>query len=218
MPELRRLRPQPDDRIAFFQGFLKRPKEVGSIIPSSRFLERRIIRGAELSRAKTIVELGPGTGGITRAILRAARRDARVLVIEINERFAEVLKRMHDPRLIVHRGDASDIAGALVAHGLGAPDVILSGIPFSTMQRQTGREILYSVHDALQDGGLFIAYQVRDRVASLGRELFGRARVQTEILNVPPMRVYRWRKGESRPESRRRRNRLIRRGRPTPHA
>ena len=204
MPALRRLRPQPDDRLAFLQGFLKRPKEVGSIIPSSRFLERRIIRSAELAGAKTIVELGPGTGGITRALLHAARPDARVLVIEINPRFIAVLERMRDSRLIVHTGSAANLAEALAANGLEAPDVILSGIPFSTMQRRIGRDILRSVHDVLKIGGIFIAYQVRDRVASLGHEVFGRGSVQTEILNVPPMRVYRWRKGEAIPERRRR--------------
>jgi phosphatidylethanolamine/phosphatidyl-N-methylethanolamine N-methyltransferase len=197
MTALHRLRPQPDDRIAFFQAFLKRPKQVGSIIPSSRFLERRVIRSAELGHARTIVELGPGTGGITRALLRAVPSDARVLVIEVNPRLADVLRRMRDPRLIVHEGDASDLGKLLALYDLDAPDVILSGIPFSTMHRQQGRAILRAVHDALQSGGLFVAYQVRDRVASLGREVFGPARVQTEILNVPPMRVYRWRKGEN---------------------
>jgi phospholipid N-methyltransferase len=57
-----------------------------------------------------------------------------------------------------------------------------------------GRDILRSVHDSLHDGGLFVAYQVRDRVKSLGKEVFGHARVQTEIRNIPPMRVYRWEK------------------------
>ena len=47
---------------------------------------------------------------------------------------------------------------------------------------------------ALEPGGAFVAYQVRDRVHTLGREVFGRARVQTELLNVPPMRIYRWEK------------------------
>ena len=72
MPEQNRtLRLQPDDRFAFFRGFLKRPKQVGSIIPSSRFLERRVTRATRAHRAKLIVELGPGTGGTTRALLRA---------------------------------------------------------------------------------------------------------------------------------------------------
>jgi phospholipid N-methyltransferase len=192
---LARLRPQPDDRLAFFQGFLKRPKEVGSIIPSSRFLERRIIRSAEVSQAKLVVELGPGTGGTTRALLCAMRPDARLLAIEINPRFVEVLRRTRDPRLTVHQGDAAEITRALQIHRLGPPDVILSGIPFSTIAQHAGLQILRSVYDSLEAGGVFLAYQVRDRVKNLGREVFGRAHVETEILNVPPMRLYRWEKG-----------------------
>jgi phospholipid N-methyltransferase len=194
MPELRRLKLQPDHRFAFLQGFLERPKEVGSIIPSSRFLERRIVRAARVTDAKLIVELGPGTGGTTRALLRAMAPDARLLSIELNPRFVALLREIDDPRLTVHLGNAADICATLDRYGLPTPDVILSGIPFSTIARQAGHDILCSVHDALHPGGLFVAYQVRDRVESLGREVFGRARVQTEIFNVPPMRVYRWEK------------------------
>ena len=195
MPEQNRtLRLQPDDRFAFFRGFLKRPKQVGSIIPSSRFLERRVTRATRAHRAKLIVELGPGTGGITRALLRAMQPEARLLAIEINPHFVEVLQRWPDKRLIVEQGSAADIVAILDAHGLSAPDVIVSGIPFSTMTMPIGRDILRSVYDALDPGGAFVAYQVRDRVHTLGREVFGRARVQTELLNVPPMRIYRWEK------------------------
>ena len=78
----RKTRPRtgsPDDRLEFLRGFLTKPKEVGSIIPSSRFLERRIIRCADVSHAKVVVELGPGTGGTTRALLRAMAPDARLV-------------------------------------------------------------------------------------------------------------------------------------------
>ena len=195
MPEQNRtLRLQPDDRFAFFRGFLKRPKQVGSIIPSSRFLERRVTRATRAHRAKLIVELGPGTGGTTRALLRAMQPEARLLAIEISPHFVEVLQRWPDKRLIVEQGSAADIVAILDAHGLSAPDVIVSGIPFSTMTMPIGRDILRSVYDALDPGGAFVAYQVRDRVHTLGREVFGRARVQTELLNVPPMRIYRWEK------------------------
>ena len=194
MPSLSRLRPQPDDRFAFFQGFLRRPFEVGSIIPSSRFLERRITRAAGLRDARLVVELGPGTGGTTRAFLREMHPEAKLLAIEINADFVPVLERIADPRLIVQHGSATEVRGILEKHGLDAPDVILSGIPFSTMPRTLGRDIVQSVSDALDPGGLFVAYQVRDRVEMLGREVFGSASVQTELLNVPPMRVYRWAK------------------------
>jgi phospholipid N-methyltransferase len=198
MAAKKRLRLQPDHRMAFLQGFLKSPKQVGSIIPSSRFLERRIVRAAEVETASLVVELGPGTGGTTRALLRALSPESRLLAIEIDPRFVALLRRSPDPRLIVHQGSASEIEDALEQHGLPAPDVILSGIPFSTMARSVGEQILRSVYDALEPGGLFVAYQVRDRVESLGRRVFGRAQVQTEILNMPPMRVYRWQKQRAR--------------------
>ena len=192
MSALRRLRPQPDDRFTFFQGFLKRPREVGSIIPSSRFLERRVTRAAQLEQADLAIELGPGTGGTTRSFLRAMKPDAKLLAIEINPRFVRSLRRMDDQRLVVHLGSATELREALDHYGLPAPDAILSGIPFSTMARPLGNAILRSVHDVLEPGGVFVAYQVRDRVEMLGREVFGDARVQRELLNVPPMRVYRW--------------------------
>ena len=197
--------PELDDgqehRLAFLRGFLKRPKEVGSVIPSSRFLEKRIVRSAELSRAKLVVELGPGTGGTTRALLQTMRPDAILLAIEINPRFVRLLRRsIRDPRLVVHEGSATNIDEALRQHDLDRPDVILSGIPFSTMKRQLGLEILRSVHDNLAPGGRFVAYQFRDRVESLGRIVFGHPQVQTELRNVPPMRVYRWEKTGERTE------------------
>jgi len=182
-----------DPRIQFLRGFLKSPKEVGSIVPSSRFLERRIVRSSGVPRARVVVELGPGTGGTTRALLRAMAPEARLLAIEINPRFARLLRsEISDARLVVHEGSAAEIDEALAAHGLPAPDVILSGIPFSTMKRADGVAILRAAHAALAPGGRFVAYQVRDRVEILGRQVFGPASVQVELLNVPPMRVYRW--------------------------
>jgi phosphatidylethanolamine/phosphatidyl-N-methylethanolamine N-methyltransferase len=201
-PSKRRPSPRPRSRqdhpLHFLRGFLEKPREVGSVIPSSRFLEKRVVGNAELADARVVVELGPGTGGTTRALLRHMHPDARLLAIEINPRFVRLLERtLDDPRLLVHEGSAADIAGALADHGLAAADAIVSGIPFSTMEKSLGRAILCSVHESLAPGGRFVAYQFRDRVESLARDVFGRARVQMEVLNVPPMRIYHWRKGES---------------------
>ncbi len=185
--------PQPDHPIAFLRGFLERPKQVGSIIPSSRWMERRITRTAELANARLVIELGPGTGGTTRALLQAMRPDATLLAIEINPGFCDLLREtIDDRRLIVHEGSAAEISDALTKHEQGAPDVVLSGIPFSTMPRSLGLAILRSVRESLAPGGRFVAYQFRDVVHTLGKRVFGPASVQLELLNVPPMRVYRW--------------------------
>lgn len=182
-----------DHHLAFLRGFFSRPKEVGSIIPSSRFMEKRIVNTAGLKTAKLAIELGPGTGGTTKAFLREMAPDAKLLAIEINSDFVRLLNRtIDDPRLIVHEGSATEIPSALAKYGLASPEVILSGIPFSTMDRELGLSILQSVHATLPEGGRFVAYQFRDRVEDLGNGVFGRAKVQTELLNVPPMRVYRW--------------------------
>lgn len=193
MPEAKPLLPQPDHPIAFLRGFLKRPKEVGSIIPSSRWMERRITRTAEITKAKLVVELGPGTGGTTKALLNAMAPGARLLAIEINPRFCELLREtIDDPRLIVHEGSAAEIPEALIKHDLDTPDAILSGIPFSTMPQELGLCILRSVRKSLKPGGRFVAYQFRDVVHTLGKRVFGPASVQIELFNMPPMRVYRW--------------------------
>lgn len=185
--------PPTDHPIAFLKGFLERPKQVGSIIPSSRWMERRITRTADLGSARVVIELGPGTGGTTRALLQAMRTDAKLLAIEINPSFCDLLREtIDDPRLIVHEGSAAEIGDALTKHELDAPDVILSGIPFSTMPRALGLSILHSVKQSLRPGGRFVAYQFRDVVHTLGKRVFGPASIQLELLNVPPMRVYRW--------------------------
>lgn len=192
MKNLHRLRLQPDKRLAFLQGFLKYPHLVGSVIPSSRFLERRLIGGADVKKAKLVVELGPGTGGTTRAIMGALPRQSKLLVIEINPQFASLLKSESDPRLSVYCGSAENIGEALIDNDLPQPDVVVSGIPFSTMSRTLGKRIIRAVWENLSPGGRFIAYQFRDKVAMLGRELLGEPKVDVEFLNVPPMRFYRW--------------------------
>lgn len=186
--------PRVEEILTFLRGFLRDPAGVGSVIPSSRFMERRIVRMTELQDAKVVVELGPGTGGTTRALLNAMRPDAKLVCIEIDQSFVEMVSKIDDPRLIVHRGSAEHVAEVCADHGLAKPDVILSGIPFSTMPPELGRLIVQRVHDALPPGGRFVAYQFRPHVATLSTPIFGQAeRDELEALNIPPMRVYRWR-------------------------
>jgi phospholipid N-methyltransferase len=187
-----------DDRLAFLRAFLRSPRRVGSIVPSSRFLERRLVALSAAGRASTIVELGPGTGGTTRAILRAMSPHARLLCIEIDPQLHGLLRRIKDPRLIAHLGSAEQLPEILSMHGLPAPDVVISGIPFYTMDRTVARRILDGISKVLPHGGCFLAYQLRDRVAQLCRPPLELTRVELELLNVPPMRVFRWQKNGAR--------------------
>jgi len=182
-------------RIDFFRGFLKDPKQVGSVIPSSRFMERAIIEYSRLADARVVVELGPGTGGTSRALLEAMSPHARLLTIDVDPRFTEIVAAIGDPRLIAHTGSAAEIGAILRSHGLEAADRVVSGIPFSTMPAELGRAIIESVHDSLADDGAFIAYQFRAEVARLAWPVFGDpTRTEMIALNIPPMRIWRWEK------------------------
>jgi len=183
-----------NSHLVFLRGFLRQPSLIGSVIPSSRFLERRVVEAAGITHSRTVVELGPGTGGTTRAILRALPRQAHLLAIEINPDFVNYLKTHPDPRLNVYLGSAEHIRGALATLDHTRPDAVVSGIPFSTMPAEVGRKILREIWDCLVPGGRFVAYQLMHRVAFLEPLLLGDPHVQLEPLNVPPLRVYSWRK------------------------
>jgi phospholipid N-methyltransferase len=179
-------------RLVFLQEFLRHPFQIGSIIPSSRFLERRIVEAARVASANVVVELGPGTGGTTRALLRTMPQHATLLSIEINPHFHALVSKIEDRRLIAHLGSAGDLAQILSTYDLGAPEAIVSGIPFSTMSRDAGSQILEAVSSSLADNGYFVAYQVSNRVATLSEPYLGRGQTETELRNIPPMRVYQW--------------------------
>lgn len=180
-------------RVEFFKGFLRAPSDVGSITPSSRFLERAIVSMARLDRVRTVVELGPGTGGTTRALLRAMPDASSLLAIELDPVFADIVAAQRDPRLLVHRGGAESIAEALQQYHLGAPQVVVSGIPFSSMPRDIGERIIRAIRSVLEPDGMFLAYQVRSTVCEFANPVFGRPERRWELRNVPPMRLFRWR-------------------------
>ena len=177
----------------FLRGFLREPGQVASVVPSSRFLEQRIATASNLAAARRVVELGPGTGGTTRAFLRHLGPDAQLLSIEVSSYFHELLGQIDDPRYINHLGSADEIAEILKLNAMGQPDVIISGIPFSKMPEAVATRVAQAVKDNLADGGHFIAYQFRSDVVNITEPIMGAATSNTlEIRNIPPMRVYRW--------------------------
>jgi phospholipid N-methyltransferase len=184
-----------DGRLLFVRQFLRHPMQVASLVPSSRFLMRRVLAAAAVERAGLVVELGPGTGGTTRAILDAMPPDGRLLSIELNHRLHRLVDAIPDERLIAHRGSACELPAVLAAHGFGAADAVVSGIPFSTMPRAVGSGIAAAIAECLAADGRFVAYQASTRVAELCRPHLGIPRVDSELLNIPPMRVFCWERG-----------------------
>ncbi|MFL1454961.1 class I SAM-dependent methyltransferase [Marinobacter sp. GN3S48] len=163
------------------------------MIPSSRFLEQRIVEASNLSAARRVVELGPGTGGTTRTFLRHLAQDARLLSIELSPYFHELLGEIADPRFTNHLGRAEDMAEILALHDMGQPDVVISGIPFSKMPEAVGTRVAQAVKDNLAEDGRFIAYQFRRDVAWITDPIMGSpASCTLELRNIPPMWVYSW--------------------------
>ena len=182
----------------FLSEFVRNPRQLGSIIPSSGFLKSRIIAAAELDGASVIVELGPGNGGTTRSILKAMPESAKLISVELNNGLYKLASDISDTRYIAHYGDASDLTNILQRYQLGQPDVVISGIPFSCMPEEVGRSILQCINRELADGGRFVAYQVSARVDELNSYFTNNSRtVFWEWLNIPPLRVWQWRKSEA---------------------
>lgn len=181
------------DSFEFLRGFVRNPAQVGSVVPSSRWLEQRLVRQAGIRQARTVVELGPGTGGTTAAMLQALPGGGRLLAIELDPEFHQHLRaNLADPRLLLEHGSAERIADCLAAHHLPAPDAIVSGIPFSTMPPEVSDRVAAAVAQVLRPGGRFVAYQVRAHVAGFVTPYLGEPDKQWEMVNVPPVRVFTW--------------------------
>jgi len=180
----------------FFREFMKAPRVVASVIPSSSFLKRRVIQAAGLTQAGVVVELGPGTGGMTRSLLQALGPQAHLLAIERTEEFARLVEQIDDSRLEIVNGCASSIGNELRCRGFEAADAIVSGIPFSTMPATLAATIVAAVHAALCPGGRFVAYQISDRVADHALPVLGAPAIEHELRNIPPVRVFTWCKAE----------------------
>lgn len=189
---------QVRDRFEFLRGFLRNPAQVGSVIPSSHHLEQRLVRSARIGEARTVVELGPGTGGTTAALLQAMRPAARLLAIELDSVFHRHLcASRRDPRLAVELGSAERLEQFLATHRMAAPDAIVSGIPFSTMPAEVSDRIAAAVAKVLAPGGRFVAYQVRANVAGFVTPYLGQPETEWEAINIPPVRVFTWIKAEN---------------------
>lgn len=176
------------------RAFFKKPMQVATIVPSSGRLIRSVADRESVRAAQAVVELGPGAGGTTEGLLANMRADARLLAIEKTAVFDEALAEIHDPRLDVEIADATDLLSLLLDHGMGQVDVIVSGIPFSSLPAATCRTIMQSIYQSLKPGGTFIAYQLHGDVKHYARPLFGPPTRDYVRWNLPPLTVYTWTK------------------------
>ena len=173
----------------FLKRVLANPVRVGYLVPSSPFLTRQTARFIDFTKARTVVELGPGEGCHTRRIIDRLRPDARLILIELDAHFAEHLEGQFatDDRVEVIHGNALDLATILEQLGVAHPDYIVSGLPFTIMQRELREKLLENIALAMGPRSRFITYQVSLGISD--HELFDRIRSKHCLFNVPPLHV-----------------------------
>lgn len=183
----------------FLKRVLANPVRVGYLVPSSPFLTRQTARFIDFAKAGTVVELGPGEGCHSRRILRRLRPDAKLILIELDSHFVHHLETQFagDARVAVIHGNALDLPEILADIGGAHPDYIVSGIPFTIMERGLREQLLASIARSMGPRTRLITYQ-----ASLGisaHELFDQVRSKHCLLNVPPLHVMELRKADKIP-------------------
>jgi phospholipid N-methyltransferase len=177
-----------ESRLLFLKRFLRAPRYLGSITPSSHFLVDRLIGLTDLSDVREAVELGPGTGPFTAGLLKGMRSDARLLCIERDHTLAEHLRqRFQDERLIVIRGEAQALQEYLESHGFGSSvPLIVSGLPFTSLPEESRDEILTAIRNSLAVEGDFLLYQYSYAMRGRLRKYFRVVESTWEIRNLPP--------------------------------
>lgn len=175
----------------FASNFLRHPNMLGSVIPSSRFLVDAVLDRVAWSKAKVVVEYGPGVGTLTAEILRRMRSDARLLAIETNPQFVRFMQRaLPDSRLIVERGSAEDVGEILERHAVPRASIIISGIPLGSFPRWLQAGIAEASRDALEPDGRFLVYQFTARVLPVLRAIFPDVARAREWRNFPPAHLF----------------------------
>ncbi|MET7989588.1 methyltransferase domain-containing protein [Amycolatopsis sp. NPDC005232] len=175
--------------------FFRHPMLTGAVAASSGFLATAMTRGLGLEGASSVVELGPGTGVFTSAVLALLPASASFTAVEINPRLASSL-RSRFPSVSVVSGSASSV-GSL---GLAPPDVVISGLPWTAMPSSRQQDILDAACSILSPRGCFTTFAYAHtawtpparRFARLLRSrFFVVERTPVVWRNLPPAYVYR---------------------------
>lgn len=178
-------------------------QSTAAVAPSSRFLAREMVRPLPLASAKTVVELGPGTGVMTEALLDMLPAGAMVLAFEVSGLFVEHLRqKIRDPRLKVVHAGAETAGDELRRRGITRVDAVLSSLGSSLMPDGLMRSILAGLQPFLDSESVFTQFQYMHRirvhdgrvsyfdVEPLLREFFSDIRRSNVWINLPPAFVF----------------------------
>jgi len=186
--------PRLDDEVRFLRSWIEKPLHVGAVMPSGRLLARTMAQYVDIKSDGPVIELGPGTGAITSALLHRGVDQKRLVLVEYNPGFCALLRDRY-PQARVVQGDAYTLRDTLW-NVLGAPaSAVVSGLPLVTKPMAIRLKLIRDAFAALAPGAPFVQFTY-SVAPPIPKSLPG---VSTEAseriwMNLPPARVWVYRK------------------------
>jgi phosphatidylethanolamine/phosphatidyl-N-methylethanolamine N-methyltransferase len=184
-----------DDEVRFLRSWIEKPLHMGAVMPSGRLLARTMAQYVDIDSEGPVIELGPGTGAITNALIAHGVEQKRLVLVEYNPGFCALLRDRY-PQATVVQGDAYALRDSLW-NVLSAPaSAVVSGLPLVTKPMLTRLKLIRDAFAALSPGSPFVQFTY-SVAPPIPRSLPG---VSTEAseriwMNLPPARVWVYRKG-----------------------
>ncbi|MGE5200803.1 MAG: class I SAM-dependent methyltransferase [Acidobacteriota bacterium] len=188
----------PGEWALLLRRWLRSPLRVAELAPTSRWVARAVAARLDLDRPGAVVELGGGTGSLTRGLLDAGCPPDRLVAIELDPEFAALLRRRF-PGIAVIAGDAGKAAAPLAALGISRAATVVSSLPIRWFPRETQETILRTSLDLLGAGGSF--YQLTNAPNSPLRPQEAGVKaepVQWVWRNFLPIKIWRYWRDERR--------------------
>lgn len=189
-----------NENIQFLQAFLKNPGKVGSITPSSPELAQKMISGLKPNADDVVLELGVGTGAITKFLQEIVSDDRSYLGIELDGGLVRTLRKNY-PDMRIVRGNAVDTSAIHHRSGLGKVGYIICCLPFVSLPNEVGERILLEIDKFMQQGCTFRTFQYAHgyyfpsaiKLREFMRDRYGKSkRSQLIVKNVPPAYTLTW--------------------------
>jgi len=179
-----------DDEMQFIRSWIEKPLSTGAVMPSSKALARTMARYVDPQSSGPVIELGPGTGPVTEALVRHGVDPKRLLLVEFNPDFCRLLRTRY-PAATVVQGDAyrlRRLLGALVREPAAA---VVSGLPLVTKPLRTRLRLISDAMGLLAPGAPFIQFTYA-MVPPIPKALSGIKAEASELIwmNLPPARVW----------------------------
>ncbi len=126
----------------FLKKFIAQPSINASIIPSSQALARLMIQDIDWSIVDVVVEFGPGTGVFTRHIIKYAKPDAKIILLEFDQDYCQFLKDKFGDQVIIISWDVRKLEQLIKKHNLSVPNLIISWLPYFPFTWQEWTKLL----------------------------------------------------------------------------